>query len=225
MRFFQKKSIFRVFALAVISFSLATSCSTTQWHGKEKNPDQALSEQLETLRKAKAEGYAGELERMKLERLLLKYPRHVPTLLANATIAYGANQPIKAQRYLDSLFRIAKKHPDAGVLRTRLALEESNLSFARRFVEQQIQYTPDHSGLHEVYAAVLYFQKEWEAANKALQKAKEFGAPSWRVAFHSGLIEETKGNSSEAMKHYKLCLIVKPDHKEAASRLRGLGVK
>jgi len=128
--------------------------------------------------------------RREIERLAVVCPGHVPTLMANAVIAYeDEHRPAKAQQLLDLILAQAMKHADAAILRARIAAEEGNLPFAHRLLEQQLRLAPDHAGLHETYAATLYLERQFADATRELTTAAALGAPGWRVAYHRGLIE------------------------------------
>lgn len=157
-----------------------------------------------------------------LERLAFEYPRHVPTLLANAVIAFDARQPEKAQNYLDQVLRVQQIHPDAAMLRARIALDQGNRESARRLLENQVRYTPDHAGLRETLAAVLVFQGETDAAMVQLEQASRLGAPLWRVQYHRGWIEERQGRIEAARTYYEHALELEPSSREVAQRLDGL---
>jgi predicted Zn-dependent protease len=157
-----------------------------------------------------------------IEHLSAICPGHPPTLLAGAIVAYEARQLVKAQHFLDQIFEHPVIHPDAATLRARIAIEEGNLPFARRLVEEQIQLTPDHAGLREVHGAALYLSGRLDEARRELQAALAFGAPEWRVAYHLGLVEESAGNIPAAIVQYTAALSRNPGWRAAQSRLNAL---
>src|SRR5678810_1063875 len=73
-----------------------------------------------------------------IARLAVVCPGHAPTLMANAVIAYDEHRPQDSQQYLDLILSQPRPYPDAAVLRAQIALEEGNVPFARRLVEQEI---------------------------------------------------------------------------------------
>ncbi len=157
-----------------------------------------------------------------LERLAFEFPRHAPTLLANAVVAYDARQPEKAQNYLDQIFRVQPSHPDAAMLRARIALDQGNRDSALRLLETQVRYNPDHAGLRETLAAVLVFRDEGPAAMEQLELASRLGAPLWRVQYHRGWIEERAGRFEAARAFYEHALALNPDSAVVAARIDGL---
>jgi tetratricopeptide (TPR) repeat protein len=142
--------------------------------------------------------------------------------MANAVIAYDEHRPQDSQQYLDLILSQPKPYPDAAVLRAQIALEEGNVPFARRLVEQEIMLVPDHAGLHEVLAATFFVDRRLEDARAELTKAAALGAPRWRVAYHLGMIEELSGHSAEAVRLYTEALQGNPAFTAADSRLRAL---
>ena len=153
---------------------------------------------------------------------MLVCPLHAPTLMANAVVAYDERQPIKAQQYLDQILAQPRSYPDAVVLRSRIAIEEGNLPFARRLLEQQIRLVPDHAGLHETFGAALYLDGQLEDATRELTSAAGLGAPGWRIAYHLGLVDEAAGRFDEALKHYAEALAGNPGWAPAQSRANAL---
>lgn len=157
-----------------------------------------------------------------LRRLHNDYPTHVPTLFTLASVSYAESAPERAGGYLDALFAVQPGHPEAGVLRSRLAIEEGNLPGAKRVLERQLRYRPDHSGLWEARSSVAYLEHDLPGARQALEMAERLGAPRWRVAFNRGLIEEAAGDTATAAENYEVALSENPEFQPAASRLAGL---
>ena len=214
---------------------LATSaCATTSPLLRQQcyDADVQLADLLQPLESLRAQGCErgtlprdrAECERLKREiaRLGVVCPGHAPTLMANAVIAYEDGQPAESQQLLDLILSQPRAYPDAAVLRARIGIEEGNLPFARRLLEQQIKLVPDHSGLHETLAATLYLDGRFQEATDALRMAGVLGAPRWRIAYHLGLIEEASGRIVEASRFYVEALAGNPGWPPAESRLRAL---
>lgn len=224
------------FCAGFAAILVANACATTSPLVRQEcyNADAqlvAVLEPLEALRAKGCDGGAGQGRtsdcgrlRREIERLALVCPGHVPTLMANAVIAYDEHQPVKSQQFLDQILAEARSYPDAAVLRARIAIEEGNLPFARRLLKQQIKLTPDHAGLHETYGATLYLERQLPDAARELAVAGELGAPSWRIAYHLGLVAEASGRLEEARRYYTEALEANPGWAPARSRLKGLRV-
>ncbi len=160
-----------------------------------------------------------------IARLAVEFPRDPEVLLALAVVDFERRRKEDALKTLDVLRSIEPIHPKAAVLRARIAIEEGNLRFARRLLEEQRELTPDHAGLWEMLASVAYLEGEHAEANRSLDIAGRLGAPVWRVAYHRGLVAEASSRSGEAARAYSACLEAAPDFAPASSRLRGLAVK
>jgi len=160
--------------------------------------------------------------RRELERLAVICPGHAPTLMANAVVAYDEHQAVKAQQLLDQILSQQRTFPDAAALRARIAIEEGNLPYARRMLEQQIKLAPDHAGLHETYGAALYLGGQLLEARHELTTAAALGAPRWRIAYHLGLVEEAAGRLDEARRYYSEALEGNPGWAPAEARLKAL---
>ncbi len=160
--------------------------------------------------------------RAAVERQLVVCQAHVPTMMANAVLAYDEGRTVIAQQLLDQTLSQARTRPDAAVLRSQIAIEEGNLPFARRLLEQHLKLVPDHAGLHEAYGALLYLVGQMADARRQLETARALGAPGWRVAYHLGLIAEALAFPDEARKHYTEAIEGNPGWQPAQSRLRAL---
>jgi predicted Zn-dependent protease len=160
--------------------------------------------------------------RQELQHQALVCPAHEPTLFANALVAYETHRPVDAQQYLDLVLARPGGHPDPAILRARIASEEGNLPYARRMLEQQVQLTPDHAGLHETLGGVLYFARDWAGATRELTTAGTLGSPRWRIAYHLGLVEEAQGHVDNARRLYTESFAANPQWRPAQSRLTGL---
>jgi Tfp pilus assembly protein PilF len=143
-------------------------------------------------------------------------------LMANAVVSYDDHQAVQAQQFLDQILSQPGRYPDATVLRARIAIEEGNVPFARRLVEQQIRLVPDHAGLHETLGAAFYLEGRMLEATRELTTAGALGAPRWRVAYHLGLIEEAAGQFDAASRHYGEALAGNPSWPQAQSRFNAL---
>ena len=193
------------------------------------NPDAQLAEVLEPYEALRAKGCevergTSECDRLRreIERLTVVCPGHAPTLMANAVIAYDDQRPAEAQQVLDLILAQPRPFPEAAELRARIAIEEGNVPFAKRLLEQQIKLVPDHPGLHETFAAALYLDGNLSGARTELTMAAVLGAPRWRIAYHLGLIEEASGRNDEASRLYAEALQGNPGWGPADSRLKAL---
>ena len=211
----------------------AAACASTPPVVRQQcyNADAQLAGLLQPYEELRAKGcpidanqVGSDCERLRLEiaRLAVVCPNHAPTLMANAVIAYDEKRPVAAQQYLDLILSQPRSFPDAAVLRGQIAIEEGNLPFALRMLEQQIRLAPDQAGLHETYAAALYLDGQLPNARTELALAERLGAPRWRIAYHLGLIEEAAGNRAAAVRDYTEAVSGNPAFQPAASRLKAL---
>jgi len=223
----------RVWSVVAVWFAV-TGCATHSplVYQQCYNADVQLGHELRELEEHRAKGCTeglsrgggSECDRLELEiaRLAVVCPGHAPTLMANAVIAYDEHRPQDSQQYLDQILSQPRPYPDAAVLRAQIALEEGNVPFARRLVEQEIMLVPDHAGLHEVRAATFFVDRRLDDARAELVRAGALGAPRWRVAYHLGMIEELSGHPDQAARLYMEALQGNPAFTAADSRLRAL---
>src|SRR5262245_18567674 len=222
----------RLNALCAACLLMTIGCATTTSPLVRQecfNPDAQPADALEPYEALRAKGCrvergTSECDRLRreIERLAVVCPGHAPTLMANAVIAYDDQRPAEAQQVLDLILAQPRSFPEAAELRARIAMEEGNVPFARRLLEQQIKLVPDHPGLHETYAALLYLDGNLSDARAELTIAAVLGAPRWRIAYHLGLIEEASGRSDEASRLYAEALQGNPGWAPADSRLKAL---
>jgi predicted Zn-dependent protease len=192
------------------------------------NPDAQLAEALKSFEAVRVKGCTerdgSECDRYRRElaRLAVVCPAHAPILMANAVLAYDEQRAAESQQLLDMILAQPRPSPDAAALRARIAIEEGNVPFARRLLEQQIRLVPDHAGLHETYASALYLDRRLAEAQGELALAGTLGAPRWRIAYHLGLIEEASGRVEAASELYAEALQGNPGWAPAESRLKAL---
>lgn len=159
-----------------------------------------------------------------IARLAIEFPRDPDILLAAAVVDFERGRKDNALKTLDVLRSVEAIHPEAAILRARIAIEEGNLRFARRLLDEQRELTPDHAGLWEMLASVAYLEEEYAKADRSLDIAARLGAPAWRVAYHRGLVAEASSRPERAIQAYEVCLEEAPDFAPARSRLRALVV-
>ncbi len=221
-------------AISAACIMMTSACATSPVLRQQcYNPNALLASVLQPYEALRAndctidgsvERGGAECERLEQEiaRLGVVCSTHAPTLMANAVIAYDEQRPAESQQVLDVILAQPHGYPDAAVLRARIAIEEGNLPFAQRLLVQQIKLVPDHSGLHETYAAALYLVGKMAEARGELTMAGLLGAPRWRIAYHLGLIEEALGLGVEAGTLYAEALQGNPGWMPADSRLKAL---
>ncbi len=157
-----------------------------------------------------------------LRQLAAEFPSDASVLLANAVVSYEVGYPTRAQSYLDAALTVDPAYPEAAILRSRIAIEEGNLPFARRLLRESIELSPDHAGLREALASVAYLAGDFPSARKQLLAAERLGAPPWRIAYHRGLVAEAVGDPTAAAAHYRRSLEERPDYERARARLAGI---
>ena len=172
---------------------------------------------------------ATELELARaLRQLAFEHPRHVPTLVANAAVAFEANDFVGAQRYLDQALRLDPTHVSGTLLRVRIAAEQGNLPFAMRRVREQLEQAPDDPRLRETLAGIHYLLGDFTAANEQLDLAlalAEEGENEWRIEYHRGLIAEGEGDNDRAREHYRRSQDLNPEFEPSLRRWRWLSVQ
>lgn len=159
-----------------------------------------------------------------IQTLSYMFPRHPDIHFVCAALSYQRGETERAQQELDAVFSVQPIYPEAAILRSQIAVEEGNLPFAARFLEQQIRLVPGHGGLREAFAGVLFLRGSWEESENQLAAAERLGAPLWRTAYHRGLVAEMTGRYLDARRFYNESLLERPDFVAADRRLEGLKI-
>lgn len=215
----------KILTLILMGLTLS-SCATLSDSKKGmymvSDPDHQLKEYLFELDQRKIEKDNIDDVRLQIEQLSGQFPTHTPTLMACAVLSSEAREYAKAQSYLDHLLALEAVNPNAVVLRSKLAIQEGNISLAKRMLLNQINLAPDNPLLRETYAAALYLGADYDEAVKSLIFAEKLGSPKGRIKYHLGLIEEARGNKNVAMAYYKSALLAEPPFQAASPRLNAL---
>lgn len=223
----------------VLVFLIASACVSPS-PSRVSSPDAELASILERLRDARGGAFSSEFDSSseeadarvtaaategelaaQLRELGFTYPRHVPTLVANAALAYERNDPIRAQKYLDQALNYDPADLTATLLRVRIASEEGNLPFARRILRERIALIPDSPELHEAYSGVLYLMGEYEQALAELDlvdRLRDESMGTWRTDYHRGLIAEATGQFEEARNYFRRSREQQPNFERASRR-------
>lgn len=165
-----------------------------------------------------------EDSRREIERIAAQCPGSESAQFAGAILAFERRELVKAQQTLDTLLASGGAKPDAAALRARIALEEGNVPYAIRFLTAQISLAPADYRLRETLASAFYLARRWQDASNELQAAEQLGAPSWRIAYHNGLILEGEGRKDLAMSQYEKVLTERPGYAPASDRIRALKI-
>ncbi len=224
------------FGLGAILTLLLGGCASTDGF-RDRNPDPdtrldlILSENLEARQRGdRCQNFPAEPGRSKdcqrlqreVARLYAEYPERERVLMANAVLQFDEGRYEAAQFLLDQLLAKPGSHPEAGILRARIALAEGNTTRARAVLEQQIRLRPDYAELHETVASAEYLDGNYEAALRSLRVAQLLGAPAWRLSYHRGLIEEARGHPDIACGHYRDATLQQSGFRPAVARMLGL---
>lgn len=157
-----------------------------------------------------------------VDRLYAEFPNHERVIMANAVLQFDAGQMQNAQFLLDQLLARPGSHPEAAILRARIAVMEGNTRLAASVLQRQIALAPDYAELRETLASVHYLEGRYGEAQEALRLAALLGAPAWRIAYHRGLLHEASLQWPLACQAYFAAIQHKPDFRPAVARLLGL---
>ncbi|MBS7663992.1 hypothetical protein I0D00_18875 [Pseudomonas lalucatii] len=155
-------------------------------------------------------------------QLYAAFPHNERVIMLAAVLAHQSGRAAQAGYLLDQLLQGRKPRPEAAVLRSRIALEEGNLSLARTLLKQQLRLNPRHPQLYETLAAVQYLDRQYAGALHSLTLAERVGAPGWRAAYHRGLVYEEQNRRAAACQQYRLATAGNPQFLAPESRLVSL---
>lgn len=157
-----------------------------------------------------------------LDRLMAEFPHHERILMANAVFSYKSERKDRAQQVLDQLLNHSGSHPEAAILRAKIALEEGNNTLAGQVLRRQIMLVPDNSDLRSALAAVHYANGEYQKARNVLEVKGLSNNYPWEVSYHFGLLAEGDKDWFGACQYYQASLQQQPGYAPAMARLIGL---
>lgn len=229
------ESLRGVTAALCLSLGLGGCVSMDNHRQNHPDPYDRLSQLLGLYQQERAKGSAcDELWRAsrptvdcqriqrEVERLSVEFPQDSRIMMANATLQYDAGRLDKAQFSLDQLLSKPQPHPEAALLRSRIAMQEGNSSRARNLLLKHVSLRPDYPELREALAASYYLEGMYPQAQAALSVAGRLGAPGWRISYHQGLIQEAMQDWTAACQYYLMALEQRQDFSAPAKRLIGL---
>ncbi|MGE0191115.1 MAG: tetratricopeptide repeat protein [Planctomycetota bacterium] len=212
------------------------ACASSPKGPRNLDPDKAMG-RLEDMYAMTPEGARYEQYRMgakgkdrvsratlrkQAEEMSFLYPSHIPARFMAGLLAYEFDDPARASQHFDHVLHIAGSHPDAAVIRSRIALDDGNSAYALHMLEEQIQLRPDHAGLREAQAAAWFLAGDTAQARTSLDAAERLGSPGWRIAYNRGLLAEEDGDAGSAIEQYRLAAGLAPYHQPSRHRLRAL---
>lgn len=200
------------------------------------DPDEKVMELVDAWQRAPCKGlYEGnacggcdgnvrskEFIRRQTENLIFRYPRHTPARFLAALMAYEANDSARAVEHLDTALALDPVHPEAVALRSRIALEEGNVQYAKRLLQDQIALVPNDASLHEVMSSAYYMSEEYDVALRELDTSERLGGDRGRIAYNRGIIYEAKGEPQIAAGHFKTATTAAPYWPRPKGRLEAL---
>lgn len=211
--------------LFALLLSLVASAGCAVWNPDyEPDPDRKLRDLLRPARDTSRvlDEVTQERMRFSVERLATRHPSHVPSQVAAAALLFDAGEPQRAQGYVERAMTLEPSNVEARCLRVRIAVADGSLDLARKLVDDGLRMRPDAAALYESSAWLHQLEGRHDDALRALAAAASLDAPSWRIAFHRGLIEELRGNLDDAETHYQAAIDADPNCVQARQRLAGL---
>lgn len=173
---------------------------------------------------ANAKGMTVDCQRVsrEVDRLYTEFPEQQRIIMANAVMQFDAGRRENAQFLLDQLLSMPGSHPEAAILRARIAVEEGNLAFAKTVLEKEINLSPEYADLYETLASIYYLEGRYKDASDQLKMATLLGAPHWRIAYHRGLLYEALKRPGDACASYQQAIERNPDFRPARARVIGM---
>lgn len=148
-----------------------------------------------------------------LRALYLEYPNNKRIMMASALVEFEIGNINTSQQLLDLILLKRGAYPEAAILRSRIAMEEGNLTLARKIVKRQLSFTPFNPYLYELQAAYYYMEGHYSDALQAITASERFVGTNWRISYHRGIIYEAQEQWYKACKEYKGVLKENPNNK------------
>lgn len=157
-----------------------------------------------------------------LDRLVMEFPNHKDLLMANAVLSYKTQRKEVAQLMLDRLLAQPGAHPEAAILRARIALEQGNVIGAVQLLERQAMLAPSNLDLRSALASAYYTQGDYERARNLLMTPGMANHDPPAHSYHLGLIAEAQEDWRAACDHYRRAVGFAPEFAPARARIIGL---
>ncbi|MBA6350287.1 M48 family metallopeptidase [Colwellia sp. BRX8-9] len=154
-----------------------------------------------------------------LNALYLKYPNHKRIMMTSALVEFEIGNTNTSQQLLDLILSKRGAFPEAAILRSRIAMEEGNLTLARTIVKRQLSVTPYNPHLYELQAAYYYLEGKYTKALQAITSAERFMESDWRINYHRGIIYEAQQQWYKACKEYTGVLREQPDNQMMSAKI------
>lgn len=157
-----------------------------------------------------------------LDRLVMEFPNHERILMADAVLSYKTGRKEVAQLMLDRLLAQPGAHPEAAILRARIALEQGNINGAVQLLERQAMLVPSDLDLRSALASAYYTRGEYDRARNLLMTTGMASHDPPAHSYHLGLIAEAQEDWQAACEHYRRALGFQPEFTPARARAIGL---
>jgi TolA-binding protein len=103
----------------------------------------------------------------------------------------------------------AKSQPDDLVLQAKNQIK-SNPANARKLLDRALAMSPDHFEANYQLARLLTFQKDFQNAIPAYQKAQQLNKKLPEIPFNLGFIYMSQGDFDQAIVYYEQCRNLRP---------------
>lgn len=123
---------------------------------------------------------------------------------------------------LDRLLAQPGPHPEAAILRARIALEQGNITGAVQLLERQAMLVPSDLDVRSALASAYYTGGEYERARNLLRTTGMAIHDPPAHSYHLGLIAEAQEDWLAACEHYRRALGFQPEFSPARARIIGL---
>ncbi|MEP4889541.1 MAG: hypothetical protein ABJV04_05910 [Aliiglaciecola sp.] len=158
-----------------------------------------------------------------LNALNVQYPNNKRIMMATALVEFEVGNTANSQQMLDNLLSKRGAFPAAAVLRSRIAMEEGNLTLARSVVSKQLSITPDNPYLYEMQASYYYIEGKYTEALQSIKIAERLMPPNWRISYHRGIIYEAQEQWYKACREYTQVLEDDPSNRTIYAKILLLG--
>ena len=152
--------------------------------------------------------------------LLAQDPKHIPSIIALAQIAYSAKQFDEAIRQTRRAIEIEPKNARLHVGLAQIYVAQNKIADAEKAVQAAVKLDPDDPNWRVGHAQLLLLQEKPNEAEAEIQTAARLAPTNYRPQMILGNLYSVQGRAEDALKAYQAAITIddlRPEPRLAAA--------